>query len=73
LPQPFQKKSNFEYKRELEHHVTVCNCDAHEAMKAENIQTDEKLALNARDGSEADFNELVDRYTGILTIGGDYQ
>lgn len=42
-------------------------------MKAENIQTDEQLALNAREGSEADFNELVDRYAGILTIGGDYQ
>ncbi len=51
----------------------MCNCDAHEAMKAENIQTHEQLALNARDVSEADFNELVDRYAGILTIGGDYQ
>jgi RNA polymerase sigma factor (sigma-70 family) len=35
-------------------------------MKPENIQTDEKLALNARDGSEADFNKLVDRYASTV-------
>ena len=31
-------------------------------MKAENLQTDEELALEARNGSEVAFNELVDRY-----------
>ncbi len=31
-------------------------------MKAENLQTDEELAFEARNGSEVAFNELVDRY-----------
>ncbi len=44
--------------------------EAQEAMKEENRQTDEQLALNARNGSEADFNVLVDRYAAsIYRIG----
>jgi RNA polymerase sigma factor (sigma-70 family) len=31
-------------------------------MKPENLQTDEELAFEARNGSEVAFNELVDRY-----------
>lgn len=35
-------------------------------MKAHNEQTDEKLALSAQDGSEAAFNELVERYASAV-------
>ncbi|MBI5248501.1 MAG: RNA polymerase sigma factor [Desulfomonile tiedjei] len=35
-------------------------------MKADNKKTDEELALAARNGSEAAFSELVDRYASTL-------
>lgn len=52
--------------KRYERHGIICGLKAQAEMKAENIQTDEQLALNARDGSETDFNELVDRYTSMV-------